>query len=259
MTLGLGLVIVVYLGANLSYHLVLPIHHLANSETIAADIFQKLFGPIGIAVAAIGVMLSTFGATNSNMITGPRIYLAIARDGLVPDWLQRIHPRYLTPANAILIQMVWVVFLVLLFSGWDPDAPAVAAPPVNTVSNMILPPSLLPSSVEHLRRLKSAFDNLTDSVICAGLIFYGMAVAAVYVLRRTQPQADRPDRTWGYPFTPALLLLASTWALVSLLLEQGIQTMGVLSFIAAGVIYYHVAKSVGKQLHGKDDNAVNRS
>ncbi|MEI6539365.1 MAG: amino acid permease [Planctomycetota bacterium] len=257
MTLGLGLVIVVYLGANLSYHLVLPIHDLANSETVAADIFRKLFGPIGNAVAAIGVMISTFGATNSNMITGPRIYLAIARDGLVPDWLQRIHPRYLTPANAILIQMVWAVFLVLLFSVWDPDAPSVSAPPINTVSNTILPPSLLPSSVEHSRRLKSAFDNLTDSVICAGLIFYGMAVAAVYVLRRTQPQADRPYRTWGYPFTPALLLLAYAWAFVSLLLERWSQTMGVLSLIAAGVVYYSVAKSVRKQRHGKHGNAVN--
>ena len=256
MVFGLGLVIVVYLGANVSYHLVLPIHHLANSGTVAADVFQKLFGPTGNTVAAIGVMISTFGATNSNMITGPRIYLAIARDGLVPHWLQRIHPRYLTPANAILIQTVWAVFLVLLFSGWDPDAPSVPEPTTNEVSHSVLPPSLLPSSAEHSRHLKIAFDNLTDSVICAGLIFYGMAVAAVYVLRRTQPLADRPYKTWGYPFTPALLLLAYAGAFVTMLMQQWTQTMGVLSLIAAGVAYYYVAKGVRRRRHGRRD-AVN--
>ena len=244
MTIGLGLVIVVYLGANLSYHLVLPIHHLANSGTVAADVFQKLFGPTGNTVAAIGVMISTFGATNSNMITGPRIYLAIARDGLVPHWLQRIHPRNLTPANAILTQTVWAVFLVLLFSVWDPDAPAVPTPAASAVSSGILPTSLSPSGADHSRHLKSAFDNLTDSVICAGLIFYGMAVAAVYVLRRTQPLADRPYRTWGYPYTPAMLLLAYAGAFVSMLMQRWTQTMGVLSLIGAGVAYYYVAKTV---------------
>ena len=251
MIFGLGLVIVVYLGANLSYHLVLPIHHLANSGTVAADVFQKLFGPTGNQVAAIGVMISTFGATNSNIIIGPRIYLAIARDGHVPHWLQSIHPRYLTPANAILIQTVWAVLLVLLFSLWNPDSPAVSPPTAGAASNSVLPTSLFLSNAEHSRHLKSAFDNLTDSVICAGLIFYGMAVAAVYVLRRTQPLAARPYKTWGYPYTPALLLLAYAGAFVSLLMQRWTQTMGVLSLIAAGVAYYLVAKAVRTRI--RDD------
>ncbi len=252
MAIGLGTVIVVYLGANLSYHLVLPIHHLANSGTVAADVFQKMFGPIGAQVAAIGVMISTFGATNSNMITGPRIYLAIARDGLVPRWLQRIHPRYLTPANTILLQASWATFLVLLFSIWDPTAAPVspAAAAVSTASSgevAVVKVSLLAQATaaeEHSRRLKNAFDNLTDSVICAGLIFYGLAVAAVYVLRYTRPDLHRPYKTWGYPFTPALLLLAYLGAFISLLLERWTQTMGVLSLIGAGIIYYVIAKNV---------------
>lgn len=230
MAIGLGLVILVYLGANLSYHLVLPISHLASSSTVAADVFQQLFGPMGAKVAALGVMISTFGATNSNMITGPRIYLAIARDGLVPAWLQRIHPRYLTPANTILIQAVWTILLVLLFSVWDPNA----SPSADSSA----------AEMSHSLRTKAAFDNLTDSVICAGLIFYGMAVAAVYVLRWTQPEAPRPYRTWGYPVTPALLLLAYVGAFVSLLMEQWTQTMGVLCLIFAGVVYFFVASAV---------------
>ncbi|MFM8582669.1 MAG: APC family permease, partial [Planctomycetaceae bacterium] len=74
--LGMLLVILVYAGANLSYHLTLPMAKVAESETIAADVFEKLFGPTGMKFAALGVMISTFGAVNSNMLTGPRIYLA---------------------------------------------------------------------------------------------------------------------------------------------------------------------------------------
>ena len=259
MAIGLGIVIVVYLGANLSYHLVLPIHHLANSRTVAADVFQVMFGPIGAQVAAVGVMISTFGATNSNMITGPRIYLAIARDGLVPAWLHRIHRRYHTPCNTIVLQAAWAITLVLLFSVWDPNSPTM--PPTVSASGSIVRASLMEatnavsvtaptSGEEHSRRLKAAFDSLTDSVICAGVIFYGMAVAAVYILRRTRPDIARPYQTWGYPVTPALLLLAYLGAFISLLMERPSQTFAVLGLIASGVAYYaFVARSQRRQPH----------
>lgn len=258
MAIGLGLVIVVYLGANLSYHLVLPIHHLANSRTVAADVFQVMFGPVGAQIAAVGVMISTFGATNSNMITGPRIYLAIARDGLVPAWLHRIHRRYHTPCNTIVLQAVWAVFLVLLFSVWDPNASAdsTTVSPAGTAAGTSLaavtnaaPVAAISSGEEHSRRLKAAFDSLTDSVICAGVIFYGMAVAAVYILRKTRPEIIRPYRTWGYPFTPALLLFAYLGAFLSLLLERPSQTFAVLGLIASGVAYYAIASRRQRPAH----------
>ncbi|MFM7057885.1 MAG: APC family permease [Planctomycetota bacterium] len=226
MAIGLALVITVYSGANISYHAVLPMSHLSASQTVAADVFQVMFGPVGGSIAAIGVMISTFGATNSNMITGPRIYLAIARDGLVPAWLQKIHPRYLTPANTIVLQAVWTILLVLLFSFWTPNAAVGDGVSGGT------------------EQLYVAFDNLTNSVICAGLIFYGLAVAAVFVLRMTKPHADRPYRTWGYPLTPALLLTAYAGAFVSLLTEQPAQTISVLLLIGAGVIYYMCARLI---------------
>lgn len=230
MALGLSTVIVVYLGANLSYHLVLPANELAESTAVAASVFGKVFGPAGTTVAAVGVMISTFGATNSNMITGPRIYLAIARDGLIPSRLHRLHHRYRTPANTIIIQAVWTVVLILLFSfrnsdGTDADAG-------------------LSESQRHVQGMQYAFGGLTDSVICAGLIFYGMAVAAVYVLRKTRPNAERPYRTWGYPVTPALLLIAYTGVFVNMLAEQLTRTTFVLAFIAAGIIYYRIVAAL---------------
>ena len=255
--IGLAIVILVYLGANVSYHLTLTMSHLSTSSTVAADVFEVLFGPVGAQIAALGVMCSTFGATNSNMITGPRIYLAIARDGLVPSWLHRIHPRYLTPANAIVAQAVWTVLLIVLFSVWKPSepqsAPAAASmfETTTTVSSDVeespvspkdeaqtsRPPAPEPHSVQ----MKRAFDNLTDSVICAGLLFYGLTVSSVYVLRRKRPELVRPYKTWGYPFTPALLLLAYAGAFLSLLADQPWQTLSVLLLIASGVVYYFVA------------------
>jgi APA family basic amino acid/polyamine antiporter len=106
----------------------------------------------------------------------------------------------------------------------------------------------VPSAGEaHSRRLKNAFDNLTDSVICAGLIFYGMAVGAVYILRRKQPEMHRPYKTWGYPVTPALLLLAYLGTFVSLLMQQWAQTISVLSLISAGVVYYFIANAIQRR------------
>lgn len=252
MAIGLGTVIVVYIGANVSYHLVLPMTHLAKSGTVAADVFQVMFGPIGAKVAAVGVMISTFGATNSNMITGPRIYLAIARDGLVPSSLQRIHPRFQTPANTILIQAVWTVVLVIAFSVWDPTPPSTSAPGSSTaVPSTTAVASAAASTTaasattalgeQHSQRMKNAFDQLTNSVVCAGLIFYSMAVAAVYVLRWKRPDIHRPYSTWGYPVTPAMLLLGYLGAFVSLLQEQWAQTMSVLLLIGAGVAYFVIA------------------
>lgn len=255
--IGVGIVILVYLGANLSYHLTLTMSHLSASSTVAADVFQVLFGPIGAQIAALGVMCSTFGATNSNMITGPRIYLAVARDGLVPRWLHRIHPVFLTPANAIVAQAVWTVLLIVLFSVWKPSEPKPDPPAVNkgesanvaakvvgkeNESPMKAAPAAKPKLPKsHSVQMKQAFDNLTDSVICAGLLFYGLTVSAVYVLRRTRPDAERPYKTWGYPLTPALLLLAYAGAFASLLYEHPWQTLSVLMLIASGVVYYFAA------------------
>jgi APA family basic amino acid/polyamine antiporter len=122
-----------------------------------------------------------------------------------------VHPHNQTPGNAIIIQAVWTTLLIALFYAWK-DNP------------------------------KAAFDGLTDSVVCAGMIFYGMTVASVYVLRLKRPELDRPYRTWGYPVTPALLILAYAFTFVGQLLETWQQTAGVLGLIAAGIVYYYTVR-----------------
>ena len=110
--LGLGVLIVVtlvYCGANIGYHLCLPLDHIRGSETVAADVFAKVLGRYGVPLAAAGVMISMFGALNSNLLAGPRIYFAMARDRLFPRAIGQVHSRFKTPLNAILAQSSWSI------------------------------------------------------------------------------------------------------------------------------------------------------
>ena len=207
LAIGIAVVVLVYVGANMSYHLVLSMPEVAKSSTLASDIFRVLFGEWGSKFAALGVCCSTFGAANSNLIAGPRIYFAASRDGLVPHFIQKVHPSFHTPANSILIQGIWTSILIIAFYSFSPTP-------------------------------KDVFDLITDAVICAGLIFYSLAVGAVYVLRVRRPEAERPYKTWGYPFTPGLLIATYVIALIGTLIEQWDKLVWVLALIAAGMVYY---------------------
>ncbi len=226
LALGMLVVIVVYVGANISYHQTLPMDHLAGivdpatgefleghlpAAAVASDVFATLFGPSGGKIAALGVMCSTFGAVNSNMLTGPRIYFAMARDRLLPSAIRKVHATHHTPGNAILIQAAWTTVLLVIFYSWKPDP-------------------------------RGTFDAMTDTVIFGGLPFYSLSVAAVYVLRRRRPDHPRPYRTWGYPVTPALLLIAYAGVVVSELMTHPEETAGVAALVVAGSIYYAFAR-----------------
>src|SRR5258708_36779308 len=118
----------------------------------------------------------------------------MARDGLLPEAICRGHVRWRTRANAVVLQCGWTVVLIVAAFAWQEDP-------------------------------GKAFNVLTEFVIFGGSIFYAMAVGAVYVLRRTRPDAPRPYRTWGYPVTPALYLLAFSAALVTLLWQAPLQSL----------------------------------
>lgn len=207
--LGMGIVILVYVAANSVYHLVLPLGEVQKTEEVAARVWQTLFEHRGIGIAAAGVMCSTFGAVNSNMLAGPRIYFAMARDRLLPKAVSSIHSRYETPHIAVVLQGAWTIVLIAVAYAWKSKA-------------------------------GDAFDVLTDFAIFGGTLFYAMAVGAVYVLRHTRPNLLRPYRTWGYPITPALYLLTFVGVeIVSFTKEWKLATAGT-SLIFAGVIYYAI-------------------
>jgi APA family basic amino acid/polyamine antiporter len=118
LTVGMIIVILIYVSANTVYHLVLPMDAVANSEAVASDVFSVLFGSRGAQLAALGVMCSTFGATQSNLLTGPRIYFAMARDGLLPAKLSEVHAKHETPGNAVVAQSLWASVLIVVAYTW---------------------------------------------------------------------------------------------------------------------------------------------
>ncbi|HET6883858.1 MAG TPA: amino acid permease [Pirellulales bacterium] len=211
LALGMTIVIVVYVLANVAYLVVLPIGAIATSKTVAHDVCSALLGEGFGKFVALGVACSTFGAANSNLIAGPRILVAMSRDGLLPAAIRRVHSRWQSPANAIWLQAAWATVLMVAAYAWQSDP-------------------------------RDAFDALTDFVIFGGSLFYALTVAAVIVLRRRHPEWPRPYRTLGYPLTPCIYLLGISAALVSLFVEKRNETLAGTALIAAGVVFYYWAK-----------------
>jgi APA family basic amino acid/polyamine antiporter len=238
LTVGILIIIGVYVGANMSYHLVLPMERVKDSPAVATDVTKVMLGNAGAWVAALCVMVSTFGALNSNLLCGPRIYFAMARDRLFPAAIKQVHTRFQTPANAIIAQSAWAAVLLIVAYAWSA--------PKSVVADSALPTTSASESSEHRmvvietpQNPREAFDTLTDFVIFGGSIFYAMAVGAVFVLRWKMPDLPRPYRTWGYPLTPAIYLLAFGGAMTSMLYDKWLQTAAGSILILAGVAAFY--------------------
>jgi len=232
LTLGMIILIVLYLGATVAYHLALPMQTIADSKFVAATACEHWLGDHGAEIASAAVMVSTFGALNANLLCGPRMIFAMARDGLFLRAVGRVHWKFRTPHLAIVSETVLAVALILgsnLLSnvpvpGWIDALPGALAGPLR-------------ASLEAMHT-KAIYDVLTDYVIFASFIFYTLAVAAVFVLRRRRPDLPRPYRTWGYPWVPAIFVICSTGFLLSMLITSPVEaTLGSL-LIGLGIVAY---------------------
>jgi len=161
-------VIAIYLLANFAYLHLLDIPQIANSKLVAADTAYRIVGETGVKLVSIAVMISAFGTLNGSMMTGPRIFFAMSDDGLFFKKIASIHPRFKTPHVAISLAAVLAVVFVMVRS----------------------------------------FEQLTDAFVLAIWPFYALGAAAVYALRRKRPDLPRTYKTWGYPITPILFILA---------------------------------------------------
>lgn len=201
---GVAVVAAVYFAVNAAYLYVLPLEAMAGSSLVAADAATRIFGAIGASLVAALVMLSTFGALNGVMMTGPRIFYAMAEDGLFFRPVAAVHPRYGTPYAAI----------------------ALAA--------------LLGIGYLWLR----TFEQLADAFILGIWPFYALAVGAVFLLRRRRAEAPRPYRTAGYPWVPLLFLLASLAMLLNALVEQPGSTLFGFGIILLGIPVFYGWRSL---------------
>ncbi len=211
---GTAVVVFLYLGANLAYYLVIPRPEMAGlKDTSVATVFSmRLLGPLGAAFASAALMASTFGALNGNLLVGPRVLYAMGEDGLAPRALGAVHPRYHTPALAIIVQAAWAALLVL----------AVA----------------FLTSTGALDAKKAAFNILSDFAMFGAIIFETLAIASIFVFRRRLPDAERPYRCWGYPWVPAVYVAIMTLVLVNTFWEQTVEALVGVGFIGLGAAIY---------------------
>ena len=195
---GTATVVGVYLLVNLAYLYMIPLGQMSGSKLIARDVMEKAMGPAGAALISALVMVSTFGSTNGSILASSRVSFAMASDGLFFSPLARVHPRFSTPAVALGAQCLWAC--VLVFSG--------------------------------------SFDQLTDMLIFVSWIFYALAAAGVFVLRRKLPNQRRPYRVWGYPVVPAVFVLfASAYVVVTLMQNTRDTALGLL-LVVLGIPLY---------------------
>ncbi len=195
---GVAICVGVYTLANLAYLRVLTIPEIASSDHVGATAAERALGPLGGSVVSVIILLSIIGTLNGCFLTSPRIYFAQARDGLFLRKFGEMHPRFQTPYFAIVAQAVWAAVLVVTGS----------------------------------------YDALATYAMFATWLFYGLMVAGVFVLRRTQPDLVRPYRMWGYPFTALLFLGVTIWFLVNTLVSRPGPALAGLALIAAGVPVY---------------------
>ncbi len=204
---GVIALIVLYAGANLAYHLTLPSSEIAQLENPAAGVCERLLPNYGARLVQAMILVSVFGALNVNVLVGPRVLFAVARDQRFLHRFSRIHPVTRTPALAIAGMCGWSCALILLGGlSWDPSRPL--------------------------------FNVLTDWTVFGGSIFYFSAVFGVFILRRTRPDAPRPYRTWGYPLVPAVFLAFYVFLLATMFWDQPWDRMMGIGLIATGAVVY---------------------
>jgi basic amino acid/polyamine antiporter, APA family len=199
--LGTLAIIAIYLATNAAYLYVSPVRAVAESRLVAADTMFALFGRTGVVLVSIFVMISSFSSLNGSMLASPRVFFAMADDGLFFETIARVHPRYKTPYVAIVLAAL--LGMALVFS--------------------------------------RTFEALTDTFVLAIWPFYALGVAAIFRLRRRRPDLPRPYRAIGYPIVPAIFVLAVAGFVLNALINQPLSTSITFALILSGApVYYFV-------------------
>ena len=205
---GTACLIGIYILANLGYIAALGPLRASQSTRIAADAVGALLGPIAGKIIAAIILVSMFSAANGIALTAPRLYYSMARDGVFIRKLAEVHPRYGTPANAVVVCSVWA--MVLAATG--------------------------------------TFEQLFTYVVFVGWIFYALGGVAIFVYRRKQPNALRPFRVPGYPITPMLFVLAAAAVVINTIVTQpGRAALG-LAVTAVGVPFFFVWRAYARDV-----------
>jgi APA family basic amino acid/polyamine antiporter len=199
--IGTLAILAIYLSANVAYLYISPVERIAQSRLIAADTMQAIFGQGGVAFISVVVMLSAFGALNASMLASPRVFFAMADDGLFFRTVAKVHPRYNTPYVAILLAMALGVAFVLT----------------------------------------RTFEQLADTFVLSIWPFYAFGVGALYILRRRRPDLPRPYKVPGYPVLPAVFIGGVIYLVINALITDQLWTSVTFAIVLVGVPVYYAA------------------
>ena len=195
---GTVIVMGLYALINLVYLRALTLEEMTATRRIAETAASALFGAGGGRLVSFAVLVSTFGCLSATILYSSRIYLPMARDGVFFRGLAAVHPRFQTPGRSLWAQSLWAAMLAL----------------------------------------SGTYEQLYTYVIFALLLFHVATAGAVIVFRRRQPDAERPYRVFGYPWVPALFIMASILLLGNTLVEKPMESMIGLAFLAGGIPAY---------------------
>ncbi len=215
------LLVVLYLLANVGYIAALGPDGAARSERVAADAVATAFGPIAGSIVATLILVSIFSALNGLVLTAPRMYYAMARDGMFFERLAAVHPRFGTPAFAIVTLTVWAALLAA----------------------------------------SGTFEQLLTYAVFTGWIFYALGALAVFVFRRREPNAARPFRVPGYPVTPMLFVGAAAALVINTVITQSLRAAIGLGVVALGAPAFYVwrARRAARQRAGLPASTLENS
>ena len=203
---GVCLVAIVYLLFSAACLKVLPFENVARSARVASDVVERAVGHGAAWWVTLAMVISALGSMNSSILSGARVPYAMARDGIFFRIADGIHPKYHTPGRALIFQCV----------------------------------------LASLMALTGTFEELTNLFIFAGWIFYGLAVLALFRMRRTEPDLPRPYRCWGYPAVPALFVLGALALTTNIWFERpGRSSIGLLLILAGLPFYRYWQKKTG--------------
>lgn len=194
-------IVLLYLLANAAYFYVLTPTEIAQvpaGSSVALAATERFLGAAAAGLLTAGLLASSLGTLHTSVMSGARVSYAMACQGLFWSRLGKVSPRTAVPVRALAFQGLWASLLAL----------------------------------------SGSFDVLTDYVVFGSWIFYGMAGAVVIILRRREPQADRPYRVWGYPWVPGIFLLTTGWLLFQTLKDGAVSALIGLALMATGLPVY---------------------
>jgi APA family basic amino acid/polyamine antiporter len=189
---------ILYVGINCVYLYALPTDQIVGVVRVAEKAATALFDGMAVPLISGAVVISTLGCLNGCILSGPRVYYAMARDKLFFSRAAHVHPRFRTPGFSIFIQALWAGLLAL----------------------------------------SGTYEQIFTYVVFVAIIFYIGATASIFVLRKKYPDLPRPYKTWGYPILPTMFIISLLLLLINTLVNKPVESLAGLGMVALGIPAY---------------------